>query len=97
MDQLFPERTRHKNLSSPTDTPLHVPLTSPTLNQETSTDNSIPEVEFRDITNHDDHEVNDEEPITAPNRPHIHSKTKNWYSGFCNRYASLLGVRIFFF
>lgn len=33
----------------------------------------------------------DEEPI-APIRPPIHSKTKNWYSGFCNRWASLLGV-----
>lgn len=40
----------------------------------------------------------DEEPI-APIRPPIHSKTKNWYSGYCNRWASLLGVsiEIFFF
>lgn len=94
LDQLFPERTRHKNLSSPTDTPLHVPVTSSTstVNQDPSTNNStIPDVEFRDNTNNDEHEVNEEEPI-APNRPHIHSKTKNWYSGFCNRYASLLGV-----
>ena len=37
----------------------------------------------------DDNE--EEEPI-APIRPPIHSKTKNWYSGFCNRWASLLGV-----
>lgn len=95
LDQLFPERTRHKNLSSPTDTPLHVPVTSPIVNQNPSTDNSVPEVEFRDNTNNDEHEVNEDEPI-APNRPHIHSKTKNWYSGFCNRYASLLGVRILF-
>lgn len=92
MDQLFPERTRHKNLSSPTDTPLHVPVTTPAVNQNSSTNNSVPEVEFRDTnTNNDEHEVNEEEPI-APNRPHIHSKTKNWYSGFCNRYASLLGA-----
>lgn len=35
--------------------------------------------------------VNDAEPI-APIRPPIHSKTKNWYSSFCNRWASLLGV-----
>lgn len=33
----------------------------------------------------------DNEPI-APIRPPIHSKTKNWYSGFCNRWASLIGV-----
>ncbi|XP_067637387.1 solute carrier family 12 member 8 [Eurosta solidaginis] len=32
----------------------------------------------------------DEEPI-APIRLPIHSKTKNWYSAFCNRWASLLG------
>ncbi|KAH8366590.1 hypothetical protein KR084_005049 [Drosophila pseudotakahashii] len=31
------------------------------------------------------------EPI-APIRPPIHSKTKNWYSGYCNRWASLLGA-----
>lgn len=38
-------------------------------------------------------EVDDEEPI-APIRPPIHSKTKNWYSGFCNRWASLMGAGI---
>ncbi|XP_037931672.1 solute carrier family 12 member 8-like [Teleopsis dalmanni] len=37
------------------------------------------------------HENEDEEPI-APIRPPIHSKTKNWYSGYCNRWASLLGA-----
>lgn len=36
----------------------------------------------------------EDEPI-APIRPPIHSKTKNWYSGFCNRWASLIGVSIF--
>lgn len=84
-------------MSTPTATPLHVPLSSSTVNQDASTNNSIPDVEFRDNINNtnsiDEPEVNEEEPI-APNRPHIHSKTKNWYSGFCNRYASLLGVRI---
>lgn len=40
-------------------------------------------------------ENEDEEPI-APIRPPIHSKTKNWYSGYCNRWASLLGVSIWF-
>lgn len=40
----------------------------------------------------------DEEPHTAedepiaPIRPPIHSKTKNWYSSYCNRWASLIGV-----
>lgn len=78
-------------MSTPTDAPLHVPLSTSTVNQNASTNNSIPEVEFRDNTNNEN-EGDEEEPI-APNRPHIHSKTKNWYSGFCNRYASLLGVR----
>lgn len=36
--------------------------------------------------------IPDDEPI-APIRPPIHSKTKNWYSIFCNRWASLIGVR----
>lgn len=35
--------------------------------------------------------ANEDEPI-APIRPPIHSKTKNWYSIFCNRWASLVGV-----
>lgn len=34
----------------------------------------------------------EDEPI-APIRPPIHSKTKNWYSSYCNRWASLIGVR----
>ncbi|XP_039496927.1 solute carrier family 12 member 8 [Drosophila santomea] len=36
-------------------------------------------------------QADDAEPI-APIRPPIHSKTKNWYSGYCNRWASLLGA-----
>lgn len=40
-----------------------------------------------------DQPANDEEPI-APIRLPIHSKTKNWYSPFCNRWASLLGVSL---
>lgn len=60
---------------------------------------------FRDgtsnITNsHDSNEIiddcNDVEPI-AQIRPPIHSKTKNWYSSFCNRWASLIGVSFFLF
>jgi potassium/chloride transporter 8 len=38
---------------------------------------------------------NEDEPI-APIRPPIHQKTKNWYSGFCNRWFSLFGVRLIF-
>jgi solute carrier family 12 (potassium/chloride transporters), member 8 len=34
----------------------------------------------------------DDEPIVPTVQAPIHSKTKNWYSGFCNRWASLLGV-----
>jgi solute carrier family 12 (potassium/chloride transporters), member 8 len=34
----------------------------------------------------------DDEPIIPTVQQPIHSKTKNWYSGFCNRWASLLGV-----
>lgn len=37
-------------------------------------------------------DVNNEEEPIAPIRPPIHSKTKNWYSIFCNRWASLVGV-----
>lgn len=57
------------------------------------------EVVFRDGTNSNSLDdtngaAADDEPI-APIRPPIHSKTKNWYSGFCNRWASLMGVRSF--
>lgn len=33
----------------------------------------------------------DEEPIAQPIIP-IHSKTKNWYSNYCNRWVSLFGA-----
>lgn len=33
----------------------------------------------------------DEEPIAQPIVP-IHSKTKNWYSNYCNRWVSLFGA-----
>lgn len=33
----------------------------------------------------------DEEPIAQPIAP-IHSKTKNWYSNYCNRWVSLFGA-----
>lgn len=104
LDQLFPERTRHKNLSSPDNTPYHqqrpaLPL--PTSTNQVAQTNSIHspvEVTIRDPSvnsnNPNDGDVTndaDDEPI-APIRPPIHQKTKNWYSGFCNRWASLMGV-----
>ena len=83
LDQLFPERTQHKNLSSPSNsqqtTPTHASVSPNSFNA----DNVI----FRDGEREQD-------PITAPIRQHIHSKTKNWYSGFCNRWASLAGAVI---
>lgn len=85
LDYLFPDRVRHKNVQSPAATP-RVPSTTETdsngvafRNGGTSTSTNSPEGD------------EDDEPI-APIRPPIHQKTKNWYSGFCNRWASLLGV-----
>lgn len=97
LDQLFPERTRHKNLSSPENTPYH--QQRPEAQKQPEDTNQIhngrqDEVIIRDPTNSNfDGEVGDadDEPI-APIRPPIHQKTKNWYSGFCNRWASLMGV-----
>lgn len=109
LDVLFPERTRHKNLSSPENTPNHqqrVPQQQQQQQQYTernntnSMDNSNingdidPNVNTVNSNNIDGEiEVNEEEPI-APIRPPIHQKTKNWYSGFCNRYCSLVGACI---
>lgn len=43
-------------------------------------------------TNAQIHVTNDdEEPIAQPIIP-IHSKTKNWYSIYCNRWVSLFGA-----
>lgn len=42
---------------------------------------------------HDGYVNEDDEPITQPIVP-IHSKTKNWYSVFCNRWVSLFGAII---
>lgn len=98
LDQLFPERTRHKNLSSPENTPYHQrPVEAlnnnanqPQLNQQPD------EVIIRDPNSVNSNHIEgqgeeDDEPI-APIRAPIHQKTKNWYSGFCNRWASLMGV-----
>lgn len=107
LDVLFPDRTRHKDLSSPDNTPYHqqrLPQQnqpqraqqtqqqqySDTVQNSTSDDPSV------NITNNvdiDGSTEDDNEPI-APIRPPIHQKTKNWYSGFCNRWASLMGALI---
>lgn len=97
LDQLFPERTRHKNLSSPENTPYHQQRPAPQQQQLDQVVNTYQdEVIIRDPSvnsNYIEGETGDgeEEPI-APIRPPIHQKTKNWYSGFCNRWASLMGV-----
>lgn len=71
------------------------PMTNGGMSNSTSINS---EVVFRDGTNSNSLDdpngavAADDEPI-APIRPPIHSKTKNWYSGFCNRWASLMGVR----
>lgn len=39
-----------------------------------------------------DNNSGDSQPIVRG--PNIHSKTKNWYSSLCNRYASLLGASL---
>lgn len=95
LDHLFPERTRHKNLQSPShtqnNTPVHIPQSSTTSTLEESHPDRVI---FRDATtthSTTDDIVDEEEPI-APIRPPIHQKTKNWYSGFCNRWASLIGA-----
>ncbi|CAO1350210.1 unnamed protein product [Diamesa serratosioi] len=94
LDQLFPERTRHKNLSSPESTPYHQQALPHLPHQQ---NNQSEEVTFRDpgvnSNNLNEERSGDEEPI-APIRPPIHQKTKNWYSGFCNRWASLMGAGI---
>lgn len=102
LDQLFPERTRHKNLSSPENTPYHQQRPVPPQQQPVEGTNQVQniyqdEVIIRDASvnsNYVEGETgdDDDEPI-APIRPPIHQKTKNWYSGFCNRWASLIGVR----
>lgn len=106
LDQLFPERTRHKNLSSPENTPYHQqrPVAQPQQQQPQQFPDNINHVQsiYQDDVAIRDPSVNsnfidgetgegEDEPI-APIRPPIHQKTKNWYSGFCNRWASLMGV-----
>lgn len=98
LDQLFPERTRHKNLSSPENTPYHQqrPIAQPSDGANHVQNIYQDEVMIRDpsvnSTFTDGEGEGDVENIIAPIRPPIHQKTKNWYSGFCNRWASLMGV-----
>ncbi|EDV34351.1 uncharacterized protein Dana_GF21265 [Drosophila ananassae] len=106
LDLLFPDRVRHKNLQSPQNSPLHQtaphqsefsgegPSTSSRTTQPaTSSANNDATTLAVDQDGAPDQEQNQDEaePI-APIRPPIHSKTKNWYSGYCNRWASLLGA-----
>ncbi|XP_063702442.1 solute carrier family 12 member 8 [Culicoides brevitarsis] len=92
LDHLFPERTQHKS--------LHQSTSSHNVNSEatngTNSTVQTPQGEETTASVTDTASINaaDDEPIAAPNRPTIHSKTQNWYSGFCNRYASLLGALI---
>lgn len=88
MDNLFPERTRHKNITQNVRLPVDQSETVAT-NAENSN-----EVEFRGVETTNDEEIidDDDDDTAAPIRAPIHSKTQNWYSGYCNRWASLLGA-----
>ena len=88
--------------NSQPNTPNHVPSPRPVAENSLSNSNSVNSIDdviFRDGTNTTndqsvDNNGDEEEPI-APIQPPIYSKTKNWYSGFCNRWASIIGVSIF--
>nr|NP_001259131.1 uncharacterized protein Dmel_CG12773, isoform B [Drosophila melanogaster]AGB94977.1 uncharacterized protein Dmel_CG12773, isoform B [Drosophila melanogaster] len=106
LDLLFPDRVRHKNLQSPQNSPLHQTVPLEFDNEGPSTSNQAQSSERR--TGHEadttlaveqavaqagvEQDQGDEAEPIAPIRPPIHSKTKNWYSGYCNRWASLLGA-----
>ncbi|XP_002040338.2 solute carrier family 12 member 8 [Drosophila sechellia] len=106
LDLLFPDRVRHKNLQSPQNSPLHQTVPLEFDNESPSSSNQATSSERR--TGHEadttlaveqsvaqagvEQEQGDEAEPIAPIRPPIHSKTKNWYSGYCNRWASLLGA-----
>lgn len=93
LDVLFPDRTRHKDLSSPDNTPYHQQRLPQQQQQQQSSESSAPaeDVNSTNIADAEGNTEEDNEPI-APIRPPIHQKTKNWYSGFCNRWASLMGA-----
>uniref|UniRef100_A0A6M2DD15 Solute carrier family 12 member 8 n=1 Tax=Xenopsylla cheopis TaxID=163159 RepID=A0A6M2DD15_XENCH len=79
LDVLFPERTRHKNLNAQENG--NIPASIQTTNTITLQNGGTV-----------DNNSGDSQPIVRG--PNIHSKTKNWYSSLCNRYASLLGAFI---
>ncbi|KAH8373677.1 hypothetical protein KR200_011762 [Drosophila serrata] len=102
LDLLFPDRVRHKNLQSPQNSPMHqtVPLDFNRAEGPSTSSQAEPRLQGSDdattlaVDQQEQEQGNGEnepEPI-APIRPPIHSKTKNWYSGYCNRWASLLGA-----
>ncbi|EDW65371.1 solute carrier family 12 member 8 [Drosophila virilis] len=68
------------------------PAPSTSSRQETAAMTDSTGVVVEQSTAQASSEVEDENEPIAPIRPPIHSKTKNWYSGFCNRWASLLGA-----
>ncbi|XP_031631200.1 solute carrier family 12 member 8 [Contarinia nasturtii] len=108
LDHLFPERTRHKlgntsNHKVPSEN-QNLPSNSESTNDiqnsdEQQTFNDNDRVTFRggnqDSVNTTNAQINvnneDDEPIAQPIIP-IHSKTKNWYSNYCNRWVSLFGA-----
>ncbi|EDV45463.2 LOW QUALITY PROTEIN: uncharacterized protein Dere_GG12705 [Drosophila erecta] len=99
LDLLFPDRVRHKNLQSPQNSPLHqtVPLEfdneGPSTSQGHEADTTVAvEQAVGQVGGEQEQEQGDDVEPIAPIRPPIHSKTKNWYSGYCNRWASLLGA-----
>ena len=94
LDQLFPERVHHKTVTTPS-TPTRSQNGNHMPRSATGNSSLNSEVVFRDgfnSTNAGDEGSSEGTPIAPGTRPHIHSKTKNWYSGFCNRWASLIGA-----
>lgn len=89
LDTLFPDRVRHKNLST----------SSFRQNNRSNQIQHEQEIVIRDSSNTNNYglEGDDTDVVTIiqPVRhlqTTISQKTKNWYSKYCNRYISLLGV-----
>lgn len=90
LDSLFPERVRHKNIGVTSRKKISTIkknlfhfffLQNSETNTKKSTRISNERTKLQE---------------NSPMAPHIHSKTTNWYSNFCNRYLSLFGVSVFF-
>lgn len=95
LDRLFPERTRHKNLhQSASSNNIASNGTNSTAETPRQEDTTASVTDTLSMASHPSQYANDDEPIAQSNRPSIHSKTSNWYSGFCNRWASLAGAVI---